>query len=381
MGFKGVNLGNWLVLEKWMHPAMFSETDAEDETWLTRLMEKEQLLARLEAHRKSYITKQDFAKIAKLGLSLVRIPIPYSIFGDRPPFPGCAEYLDNAFSWAAEYGLKILVDLHTTPGNQNGYDNGGIVGVCKWHKNAGEVEFVLALLEKLSRRYGREKALFGIEVVNEPISLPVYLTAPTTGKARDAGEAEGSGYVPMHFLKQFYSDAYHRMRKYLPEEKAIVFHDGFRYLGWKNYFRKQHFGNVYLDCHYYIWAMEMFVPFHTPKAYQKYLDIARARILDLQKEVPVIVGEWSICNRYALNAETFSELKRRFRQVAKMELKAFSAADGWLYWSYRLSPDIEEEMDEEWKESWDLTRCIRNGWMPRSYKKKRSSAEKEETRP
>ena len=28
---RGTNLGNWLVLEKWMQPAMFAGTDAEDE--------------------------------------------------------------------------------------------------------------------------------------------------------------------------------------------------------------------------------------------------------------------------------------------------------------------------------------------------------------
>ncbi len=28
MFIKGVNLGNWLVLEKWMSPALFAGTDA-----------------------------------------------------------------------------------------------------------------------------------------------------------------------------------------------------------------------------------------------------------------------------------------------------------------------------------------------------------------
>ena len=28
---KGVNLGNWLVLEKWMNPALFDGTTADDE--------------------------------------------------------------------------------------------------------------------------------------------------------------------------------------------------------------------------------------------------------------------------------------------------------------------------------------------------------------
>ena len=30
---RGTNLGNWLVLEKWMSPQLFEGCDAEDETW------------------------------------------------------------------------------------------------------------------------------------------------------------------------------------------------------------------------------------------------------------------------------------------------------------------------------------------------------------
>ena len=34
MKVKGVNLGNWLVLEKWMSPSLFDGTTAEDEYYL-----------------------------------------------------------------------------------------------------------------------------------------------------------------------------------------------------------------------------------------------------------------------------------------------------------------------------------------------------------
>ena len=30
----GVNLGNWLVLEKWMDPAVFDESGEADEIWI-----------------------------------------------------------------------------------------------------------------------------------------------------------------------------------------------------------------------------------------------------------------------------------------------------------------------------------------------------------
>ena len=39
----GTNLGNWLVLEKWMQPFIFQGTGAEDETWLNRNVPNEKL--------------------------------------------------------------------------------------------------------------------------------------------------------------------------------------------------------------------------------------------------------------------------------------------------------------------------------------------------
>lgn len=34
--------------------------------------------------------------------------------------------------------------------SQNGFDNGGISGVCKWAQLPDEVEFVLSVLERLA---------------------------------------------------------------------------------------------------------------------------------------------------------------------------------------------------------------------------------------
>ena len=56
MKIKGVNLGNWLVLEKWMNPALFEGTTAEDEYYLPRQLSPEVYEARIKIHRSEYIT-------------------------------------------------------------------------------------------------------------------------------------------------------------------------------------------------------------------------------------------------------------------------------------------------------------------------------------
>lgn len=149
MKVKGVNLGNWLVLEKWMSPALFAGTTAEDEYYFPRQLSKEVYEARIKIHRSEYITERDFVTIKAKGMEAVRIPVPYFIFGDREPFLGCIEELDKAFCWAKRYDLKVLIDLHTAPLGQNGFDNGGICGVCKWSQCPEEVEFVLTVLNGL----------------------------------------------------------------------------------------------------------------------------------------------------------------------------------------------------------------------------------------
>lgn len=367
---KGANLGNWLVLEKWMEPDLFEDTGTEDETWLVRKMDPGALAERMKKHRDTYVTEEDFAALSAHGVNLARIPVPYFIFGDRPPFIGCAEYLDKAFDWAGKYGIQIMIDLHTCPGSQNGYDNGGLTGVCKWCKDPDEVEFELTVLERLAERYGSHPALYGIEVLNEPISWLVYITAPSTGKAEDKEEAKGSGHVPMPFLKQFYKDAYRRLRAILPEDKVIVFHDGFRLGAWKDFFVKEGMKNVALDTHIYVFAMENFVPIHKPWVYQLYIDSQRRLVEKAARYTPVIVGEWCISNKYALTARTEEEKNRRFRELAKKQLKAWSVSAGFIYWNYQLRRDLNIQMDEEWKDSWDLRRCWKEGWMPDFKKKK-----------
>ena len=370
MKVKGVNLGNWLVLEKWMSPALFAGTTAEDEYYLPRQLSKEVYEARIKIHRSEYITERDFVTIKSMGMEAVRIPVPYFIFGDREPFIGCIEELDKAFNWAEAYGLQILIDLHTAPLGQNGFDNGGICGVCKWSKHPEEVEFVLSVLERLAERYKNSPGLYGIEVLNEPISFLVYATAPSTGKAVDKEEAKGSGYVPMPFLENFYRNAYKRLRQILPEDKTIVFHDGFRLRHWGRFFRKENMKNVVLDTHIYILAMESFVPIHKPWVYQIYIKSQQRLIQRIQKDVPVVVGEWCICNKYAektdsgMSAEAAAKRRReRYLEIAALQLQAWSEAKGWIYWSYQFKPNRKEPLDEKWKESWDFSRCVENGWI------------------
>lgn len=84
----GVNLGNWLVLEKWMDPKPFTRSAEDDEIWMHRthvsLWSERNLAEELRRHRETYITLEDFRIIADHGINLVRIPYRISSSATGP---------------------------------------------------------------------------------------------------------------------------------------------------------------------------------------------------------------------------------------------------------------------------------------------------------
>lgn len=382
----GVNFGNWLVLEKWMNPALFAGTKAEDEYWLAQDLPQEVYEARIKIHRSEYITERDFVTIASWGLNTIRIPIPYFVFGDRPPFLGCIEELDKAFAWAERYGLKILLDLHTAPGSQNGFDNGGLSGVVTFGQDEKEVEFVLSVLERLAERYGKRPGLWGIEPLNEPLTEGIYDAFQVEKRypARDPKMASHNKPISFSFLEDFYTRAYERIRPHLAADKVVLLHDGFSLLRWENFFKKSGFANVALDTHQYLMMAEMAGCPQTVEGYQDYIkEHYEKDIAAVQAYVPVICGEWCLFNSLAVGTDThggqtvlngvagaakesFTKEEKRaiYRELADASLKAWNRGSGQFYWSYKLLTDTVNEAGWIGWDAWDLGRCVDFGWYP-----------------
>lgn len=387
MYVKGVNLGNWLVLEKWMSPALFDGTTAEDEYYLPTQLLPEVYEARMKVHRSEYISERDFACIKRIGLNTVRIPVPYFIFGDRPPFIGCIQELDNAFAWAEKYDLKILIDLHTVPLSQNGFDNGGLSGVCKWSQTPEEVDFVLDVLEKLAKRYGSRKGLFGITPINEPITEEVWdlFNISERYPAVDKELAEGNKPNTLEFLRDFYDKAYDRIRPNIGEDKYVVFHDGFQLKAWKDFVTQPKYQNIMLDTHQYLMMAEAMGCEQNLRSYITYIRENYAKqIAEVQEYVPVVCGEWCLFNSCTVGIDTkggqnvmngvdFSgdrktmsdeERDHIYQQLATAQLAAWQEGSGYFYWSYKLLLDTVNGPDWFGWDSWDLGKSVDQGWFP-----------------
>ena len=376
MKIRGVNLGNWLSLEKWMEPELFSGFEGEDELDLFTKLPRAEALARVRKHYETYITEEDFAFMAEAGVNLLRIPIPYYIFGeeDRPASIDC---LDRAFDWAEKHGMKILVDLHSVRGGQNGFDNSGACGLCTWHKHPEYVEETLSLLETLARRYAKRSALFGIGPINEPANQNIMsLNAFLFGKQYPERVAQSEA-VPDSFLEEFYLEVYRRIKPLLPEQAVIVLSDQFDLSHWENFMPADEYPGVWLDAHKYLTFSEgMFAYDGLPSAYayrakadqiqgglilQNYLRLIRnvfaAEVLRDAMFHPVIVGEWCLVQNMEdiKNARDAEEVRALYRQLANAHLEIWEQAEGGAYWSYKVADGLAD--------AWDFRKCVKNGWL------------------
>lgn len=356
---RGVNLGGWLVLEKWMVPSVFEGLAATDETtWCAELGDAAS--ERLHRHWNNFITRSDFEWIAAHGLNAVRIPVGHWIFGaDYPYHPsygscrhpfvtGGIAVLDRAMDWAAELGLHVVLDLHAAPGCQNGFDNGGIKDVCEWHTRPEYLEHSLSVLDRLAARYCSHVALHAIEVLNEP-----------------------RWDVPTDYLKGFYRAAYAQIRRHCDADRvAIVFHDGFRshveYLG---FMQGPEYQNVLFDIHRYQCFVrediDLDIHGHMRKAAGEWKSEADAIITELP--YPTICGEWSLgldlkvvslwaagpFNHALERMDGFQE-SVAYRGYAAAQLATFEKYQGWFFWSYKT----------ETTPAWCFRDCVERGWLP-----------------
>lgn len=363
MRINGVNLGGWLVLEKWISPEVFDGSGAEDEYHLARSLPPEEYRQRMLKHRQTFIQEDDFRFLSENGVDTIRIPIPFYIFGDRTPYIGCIDELDFAFDMAEKYGLKILIDLHMVPGSQNGFDNGGICGVCKWSGMPDEVEYVLNILQKLAVRYGRRAGLWGIQPLNEPITEAITGDIPwkdvwirKTYPPKEPELEQGSAPIKVSFLRDFYLKAYEAVMPNVSEGTHFVIHDAFRTVMWKDFMREPKYKNVVLDTHFYFGSVEAG---GCPKSLEAYKAVVEQRFYPILDEMgsyfDIVAGEWSLDSGYAKSLASQEEKSNAYAEVARIQNQAWKHISGSFFWTYRIHSESEDS------DAWSFEKSVK--WL------------------
>ena len=316
---KGLNLGGWLVLEKWMTPSVFAGTTAENEF---ELSQAEGGRERIVQHRETFITESDIAWIAQAGIEVLRLPIGYWAVVDAEPYVSARKQLDWLMDAAERHGLKVLIDLHAAPGAQNASDHSGSgrPGRVNWYKRKNR-RLTAKVLRKLARTYGRHSAFWGIELLNEPL-------VETERQRRQM-----YGWVKWMTW---------RLRRLLSKDARIVVSDCYNPDWWSG-----RVGAATLDVHHYQCFGDKDVAATSYRYHSELLDKQAVKYRSYAERQPVIIGEWSA----ALPPKTLNAKNRA--ALCRAQLAVDAHVDAWFFWSYKTENSKE----------WDFRYGLEQGWF------------------
>lgn len=340
---RGVNLGNWLLLERWMAHELYRDGSGAldfigncapvDEHGLMKALEPSAAKKRLEQHWSSWITEDDIKWLSKHGVNAVRVPLGYWIVDPEPPFvSGQLKYLDDLFKWCEEHSLVVLLDFHGLKGSQTGNPTSGNCGGCgRDHCGKTTLDFLeedeekanLEVISKLVHRFGESPAFLGFEIANEV----------------------SSSADPQKTM-QFYQKAYDIIRA-ASEDALIIIFATFN----PSTYPFPNFNNVAEDVHLYFG-----MGFGSPTDdQQKNLEHASKAVQSLHWNV--LVGEWSLGASGQRTSDWTQERRAKFfREFAKMQLQAWETHTiGWFYWSYKTSYA---------NSTWNFRDMCEGGWLP-----------------
>ncbi len=177
---KGVNLGSWLVMEKWMCP-MDSGSLPDNYSIITNLDNRfgvptEQSLIR--AYQTNWITTADLNNITHAGFNCVRVPVWWGDFYSITNTTSSG-WRTDAFSqldWmvtnCAARNLYVIIDLHGVIGSQSTNQDTGQQELNAYWTNTTDQAETAWMWSQIASHYNGNATVAGYDLMNEPYSAP-----------------------------------------------------------------------------------------------------------------------------------------------------------------------------------------------------------------
>lgn len=271
----GANLGNWLILERWMDSTIFDKyaPNAQDE-W-TFCQQASNPAQALQDHWNSWVTEDDFKKLASVKANHVRIPVGYWAFikpdaGEPYVSTGQKAQIERILGYCNTYGLYAIIDLHGLPGSQNGEAHSGHIGSIDFYSSYNiqrGLKTVQAVVDWMNGLNPTLKSrIASIESANEP-------------RTNDSQLA---------ILKDYYQKAFNIINA-SPFKVPMMFHDSFKGLNaWKDFLPVP--ANAVIDLHPYY----AFPPNNDRNSIIS--GICNTKSSASSFHLPVLFGEWSLAS-------------------------------------------------------------------------------------
>jgi endoglucanase len=165
---RGTSLGNWMVTEGYMW--LFDggpQSEREIEALVMELLGPDKAEAFWKQYRENYVTRADIHLLREAGFNSIRIPMHYKFFEseDAEGF----RLLDRVIEWSRQEGLYVILDMHAAPGGQTGTNIDDSYGYPWLYDSPKEQEHLVAIWQRIARRYANNRTVLGYDVLNEPI--------------------------------------------------------------------------------------------------------------------------------------------------------------------------------------------------------------------
>ncbi|KAI8577940.1 hypothetical protein K450DRAFT_176997 [Umbelopsis ramanniana AG] len=328
----GANVGNWLVLERWIAPQLFEQhaPNANDEwTFCQQATNASEIL---KEHWRTWITEDDFRTLASVGANHIRIPVGYWAFiapidGEPYVTEGQKPELERILSYCGKYNINALIVLHGLPGSQNGEQHSGHAGAIEFYQRdhySRSLTAVQAAVDWMnSLPYDLKSRISGIEPVNEP-------------QVRDDREFRLLSY---YYRKSY--DIIHQSAYQVP----MIFSDGWRPIdqwrlnAWSGFLPAP--ANAVIDLHPY-WAFPPSTDSSTIIS-----QICAMGSPDSGFHLPVMIGEWSLASGVS-SSDTW------LRQFMDTQVSVWKQSAGGTFWA--LKNNINSDV-------WSFEQLISEGYI------------------
>ncbi|MBQ8071698.1 MAG: cellulase family glycosylhydrolase [Bacteroidales bacterium] len=173
---RGTNLSNWLNPEGYLMDLGGSANSAHSiDMMLRELVGPSKTDKFWREFKDNYITRDDIEFLSERGVNTLRLPLNYRLFTDEDYMGETSggdiyQRIDRLLTWCTAEGIYLILDMHSAPGGQTGYNIDDSYGYPWLFLEEEDQDELVSIWKDIASHYADETHILGYELLNEPVA-------------------------------------------------------------------------------------------------------------------------------------------------------------------------------------------------------------------